>query len=131
MGNSGCLRFVANFQRGWLGPASVPAMRCSRGIVAPVVHFGGWPLEWSLLVLSMPARFLSSGLVERIGHGPTKTTLEQKVEQAERTGDKRQEQGQARRLLLGQTSAIDPHPDKEIKGQIMRPASKESRMGCE
>ena len=29
----------------------------------------------------MPARFLSSGLVERIGHGPTKTTLEQKVEQ--------------------------------------------------
>ena len=79
----------------------------------------------------MPARFLSSGLVERIGHWPTKTTLEQKVEQAERTGDKRQEQGQARRLLLGQTSAIDPHPDKEIKGQIMRPASKESRMGRE
>ena len=32
---------------------SVPAMRCSRGIVAPVVHFGAWPLEWSLLVLTV------------------------------------------------------------------------------
>jgi hypothetical protein len=34
-------------------------MRCSRGIVAPVVHSGAWPLEWSLLVLTVDAGQIS------------------------------------------------------------------------
>ena len=72
----------------------------------------------------LPVRFiLCPGRVERIGHGPTETTLDQKDEQAERTSDEGQEQGQARRPLLSQTRTIDPDPNKEIKGQIMRPAS--------
>src|SRR2546426_3157912 len=80
----------------------------------------------------LPVRFIRCpGLVERIGHGPMETTLDQKVEQAQRTSYKGQEQGQARRPLLGQASTIDPDPDKEIKGQIMRPASQEPSIGLE
>ena len=34
-------------------------MRCSRGIVSRVVHFGALPLEWSLLVLTVDAGQIS------------------------------------------------------------------------
>jgi hypothetical protein len=58
---------------------------------------GRW--SGSLLVLTLETGQIRrcSGRVERIGHGPTKATLEQKVEQAERTSGPKQASPKIRR----------------------------------
>ncbi len=77
----------------WARVSSGPVLQLGhRNAGGALSAHGCW--SGSLLVLTQETGqiLLCSGRVERIGHGPTKATLEQKVEQAKRTSDKGQEQ---------------------------------------